>query len=108
MQVMIVIKHNNYVTTIAGDSVERPTILEHPSSHDVEPGDPMTLRCVASGAGKLSHQWYFNGRSLRNETSSQYGINSFTDEDEGLYSCEVSNEGGSVMSHLAHVALKLD
>lgn len=93
---------------IAGGSIDKPTIVEHPASHDVEPGDPMTLRCVAVGPGKVSHQWYFNGRSLRGETAQQYSINSLTDEDEGLYSCEVYNEGGSVMSHLAHVAMKLD
>ena len=101
------IYHMHYPSSVDG-SLEKPTIVEQPVSHDVEPGDPMTLKCLASGPGTISYQWFFNGRSLRDEASPQYSINSFTDEDEGLYSCEVSNGSGRVMSHLAHVAMKLD
>lgn len=88
-----------------------PRILEHPQSQDVEPGDPLTLTCRAEHKGQpaeLCYLWYFNGLSMKDEERPQYYINCFTDEDEGMYACEVSNLNGSMTSNVAHVRMRID
>ena len=75
---------------------------------DVEPGDRLTLTCKAVSDGQLRYSWFFNGLLIKEEDSFEYFLNCFTDEDEGFYSCRVSNEHGAVMSNIAHVKLKLD
>ena len=87
---------------------ESPQIVEHPKSQTVEPGSPLTLTCRAVGPGELSYVWYFNGLSLKDETRPEYFINCFTDEDEGLYLCEVTNSYGSVKSEMSHVTMMVD
>ena len=89
-----------------------PRILEHPQSQAVEPGDPLTLSCKAEYSGQpeeeLNYEWFFNGLSMQYENRPQYYINCFTDEDEGLYSCKVSNSYGGVKSNIAHVQMRID
>lgn len=87
---------------------EKPTILEHPESQTVEVGGPMTLSCKATGQGELSYLWYFNGLSLAKEDRNEYFLNCFTDEDEGVYFCKVSNRWGEVNSNMAHIQMKDD
>jgi len=87
---------------------DKPVISVHPQAQEIELGDPLTLSCVATGSGELSYLWYFNGLSLNKEVQSTYTIHCFTGEDEGLYTCKVSNDGGSTMSQMAHVVMKLD
>lgn len=83
-------------------------IEEHPMSVEIEPGDPLTLRCKAScPRGQLKYSWYFNGLFIEEEQS-EYVLNCFTDEDEGDYWCVVSNQFGSVTSNRAQVKAKLD
>lgn len=74
----------------------------------VHPGSALTLTCAAEGAGELGYLWYFNGLSLKDETRPQYSINCFTDEDEGMYACQVMNTYGKVMSNMAHIVMKLN
>ena len=52
--------------------------------------------------------WYFNDLSLQQEVMPEYSINCFTDEDEGVYFCKVSNSWGEVNSNMAHVHMKDD
>lgn len=85
------------------------TIVEHPASVEIEPGDPLTLRCKADcKEGELSYSWYFNGLLIKDEEQSEYVLNFFTDEDEGFYKCKVSNKFGSVESNVAQVKAKQD
>ena len=99
---------NDFFCILAVNKPERPIITEHPRSQVVEAGEPLTLRCNASGTGELSYLWYFNGLSLKGETRPEYIIHCFTDEDEGLYACQVSNSYGGTMSHMAHVVMNLE
>ena len=87
---------------------EKPTITKHPVSQEVEAGDPLTLSCMAVGQGELKYLWYFNGLSLAKESRQEYFINCFTDEDEGVYYCKVSNPWGEENSDMAHVQMKDD
>jgi len=86
------------------------TITQHPQSVDIEPGDPLTLHCRGTGTEgiELKYNWYFNGLLIKDEDQSEYILNCFTDEDEGFYSCKISNQNGFVMSNTAQVKVKLD
>ncbi len=87
---------------------EKPIIIAHPQSQYVESGDPLTLTCRAdsSGQGELTYLWYFNGLSLTKENQHEYFIHFFTDEDEGVYFCKISNRWGEVNTDMAHVQIK--
>ena len=87
---------------------EPPLITEHPLSQEVDIGDPLSLSCRAMGPGELSYMWYFNGLSIATETRPEYFINCFTDEDEGVYYCRVSNSWGTMDSKMAQVRMKED
>ena len=89
-------------------STEIPRIVQHPESQMVHPGSALTLTCAAEGAGQLDYLWYFNGLSLKDETRPRYSINCFTDEDEGMYACQVMNAYGKVVSKMAHIVMKLN
>lgn len=84
------------------------TITEHPKSHVAPLGSSITLTCKASPSGggsqeDLNYVWYMNGLSLLEHTTPEYHIASLTEEDEGMYSCEVSTVNQSVMSQMASV-----
>lgn len=83
-----------------------PKITKQPQSQVVEAGDPLTLTCEAVSFTDLTYLWYFNGLSLKGETRSEYSINCFTDEDEGMYQCAVANSMGRVTSDMVEVKMK--
>ncbi len=85
---------------------EKPKIVKQPQPQVVDAGDPLTLTCQASTTVDLTYLWYFNGLSLKGETRPEYSINCFTDEDEGMYQCEVANSHGRVMSDMVEVKMK--
>jgi hypothetical protein len=86
-------------------------ITEQPQSQAVPLGTPVTLTCRASLSGSavspedLTFVWYMNGLSLLEHTSPEYRIASLTEEDEGMYSCEVSSLNQTVMSQMATVSV---
>lgn len=85
---------------------KEPRITKQPSSIDVELGGHLLLMCQAMGGNDdIEYSWFFNGLLITGEDTSRYVLNCFTDEDEGFYSCRVSNAYGSVMSDIAHVRL---
>ena len=92
--------NNLYYYNILIDSKKKLTILQHPQSQVIEVGDPLTLTCRAVG-DDLKYLWYFNGLSLQREDRNEYFINCFTDEDEGVYFCKVSNSWGELNSDMA-------
>ena len=85
-------------------------ITEHPQSQVVSHGSPVTLSCRAttgtrSSSDDISYVWYMNGLSLIEDTRPDYHIASMTEEDEGMYSCEVSTTSRSLMSQMASISL---
>ena len=87
-------------------AVEKLRITEHPRSQEVPLKSPATLSCRASGPGYLSYLWYLNGLSLPEDNTPDYHIESATEDDEGLYSCEVFCQASSLMSNMARLSLK--
>ncbi|MFC2131661.1 immunoglobulin domain-containing protein, partial [Bacteroidota bacterium] len=79
-----------------------PTITVQPVGLTAVAGNPFSLFITALEGE--SFQWYFEGSSIPSATISTYSVASATLSDEGDYTCEVTNECGSVMSDVAHVA----
>jgi len=93
---------------IAPVVTDKPVISVHPQPQEIELGGPPNSELCSHWVWRISYLWYFNGLSLNKEVQSTYTIHCFTGEDEGLYTCKVSNDGGSTMSQMAHVVMKLD
>ncbi len=87
---------------------DAPMIIKQPQPQEVEAGDPLTLMCEATGSIDLTYLWYFNGLCIKDETRSEYTLNCFMDEDEGMYQCEVANSLGRsrAMSDMVEVKMK--
>ena len=83
-------------------------ILKHPQSQELNLGDELKLSVQASGSGELKYLWHLNNISLYNECRPEFVLYCFTEEDEGNYMCEVSNDHGSVLSHIASISCKQD
>ena len=82
-------------------------ITEQPQSQAVAPGSAVTLHCRASGptSDDITYMWYINGLSLPQDTKPDFLIPTMTEEDEGMYSCEVSTGTSSLMFLMATISL---
>jgi plastocyanin len=78
-----------------------PTITAQPDSATVDPGDEVSFSLTATGGGTLSYQWKKDGSNISGATSSTYSINPVAEEDEGSYTCTVTNSAGSATSNPA-------
>ena len=115
---------SHYYSDIA--ALDHLRIVQHPQSRVVPPAAPVTLTCRATlssgsdprgrevgqeeeeeeeGEGELTYVWYMNGLSMLEDTRADYHIPSMTEEDEGMYSCEVSTLNQSIMSEMASLSL---
>lgn len=61
------------------------------------------LDVVASGTGPLSYQWYKDGVAIGGATSDFLRVWNPTQTSEGIYTCEVTNQCGSVQTQAAIV-----
>ena len=84
-------------------------ITEQPKSQVASFGSSVSLTCKATlsdgSPNDHNYMWYLNGLSLLEYTAPEYHIASFTEEDEGMYSCEVSKLNQSVMSQIASLSV---
>ena len=93
----------------SGSTGKSLRVITHPQSQELQPGDPLTITCTADGPAPLSYLWLFNGLPLIKETEPTYRINCFTDEDEGMYGCQVTaSDGSTVLSDFAEIKMNLD
>jgi len=88
-----------------------PSIVQQPSNVEVTAGSPATLTVVASGGQPLFYQW-FKGQGMSpapipGATSSSYIIPQTAPSDAGVYSVEVTNSAGRVVSAEAILAVLL-
>ncbi|MBI1841066.1 MAG: lamin tail domain-containing protein [Verrucomicrobia bacterium] len=81
--------------------VRSPVILDSPNSVRALKGTPVALSVVASGRGAISYQWLKNGQTIPGATDSRLSFGSIQPGDQGVYSVQVTDETGSVVSQPA-------
>ncbi|KAM9436218.1 vascular endothelial growth factor receptor 1 isoform 2-T2 [Clarias gariepinus] len=85
--------------------LEAPVLLQNLSDCSVNISNSVTLQCPASGVPRPLITWYKDRRKLKQVSGIMLApedgtlhIDRITAEDEGMYTCEASNERGSVES----------
>lgn len=78
-----------------------PVIVSHPVNQDVPNGVQVKMGVQATGSGPLVYQWKRDGVPLLGKTESQFWIEMARAGDAGLYSVEVNNPFGKVVSQSA-------
>lgn len=86
---------NALITLSLSDS---PVIASQPAALEVRPGESAEFRVIAEGEGALSYQWRRNGRDLPSAASTTLTLANVQPEDAGLYSVQISNERGAIIS----------
>jgi hypothetical protein len=87
---------------VAAAPVPLPVIVQQPHSFTVLSNQPYTLSVVAtSTAPRITYQWFFNGRSLTNETNASLVIPAVRPQQVGSYWAGVSNSGVGLLSDIA-------
>lgn len=68
-------------------------VTDLPVSRDMIQGEKLelTVEAVAEDQGNISYEWYKNGRLLEGETDETLVIDSFKEEDEGIYQVRAVN-----------------
>ena len=82
-----------------------PTVTKQPADQNAQVGEPFALFILATGEEPLTYQWYQDSVVIDGATSSSFTVNSATFSDGGNYTCEVTNECGSIMSDPAIVSV---
>lgn len=75
-----------------------PTILLQPVSQAVKTGQNVSFIVAASGEGPLSYAW-FNGATDLSQANPRLDLASVDASAAGVYSCQVSNAGGTTPSN---------
>jgi sugar lactone lactonase YvrE len=80
------------VSNAYGTTSSSPAVLSmnkgfrlRPSSLEVRPGDPVTLKAELTGYGAVTYQWFNQDGPIKGATSSTYSIASMTAANEGSY-----------------------
>ena len=82
------------------------TIMAHPSSRTVAPGETATFSTTATGDGPLSYQWERDGKAISSAYSATYTTSPATPADNGAkFRVVVSNSAGSVTSNPATLSV---
>ena len=82
-----------------------PSILEHPQNVYRLVGAAASFRVVAGGTEPLSYQWRKDGTPIAGANTAMLNLVGLEAADGGLYTVEVSNGQGSVMSDAARLSL---
>lgn len=82
-----------------------PSIVEQPMSILAPVGEDAYFEVIATGTAPLTYQWFRNGSPIQGATDPGYFIESVTMNDVGLYTVQVSNEFGSVVSDVAQLSV---
>lgn len=89
-----------------GGVVPPPVILTQPASQSVVVGNAAEFYVEASGAEPRTFQWKHDGANIPGATNNDYSLAAVQAADAGLYTVEVSNPAGSVLSQAAALSLK--
>ena len=93
-------------------SVDAPMVTENPESMDnITAGMTVSFMVEAMGPGTLLYQWSKDGNTLTDDmkysgaATSNLMVLMVDNNDEGMYSCEVSNDAGSDTSLSANLTV---
>ena len=90
----------NWRTKIASLQITEPvTITEQPVSQIKHKGESATFSITAEEAS--FYQWQLNGENIAGAVSNTYNIPSVSQNDEGIYTCIVSNFCDTIISEQA-------
>jgi hypothetical protein len=84
-------------------SAQSPVINSPPARVSVSLGASATFRVTAGSSTPVAFQWRKNGEPIPNATNINLTITNIVIADAGLYSVEVSNASGSVLSRDAEL-----
>lgn len=79
------------------------TLLTQPLSQNVCPGEELILSVEISGEEPISYQWKKDGTDILDANGSSLNLDDASPDDEGVYTCEISNICGSITSTEAMV-----
>jgi hypothetical protein len=85
--------------------INSPQITRHPESQLKNPGTPVTFSVTASGTPPLLFQWQKDGVDIDGATSNSFTIDFVSENEEGFFSCSISNDAGSVVSNEAELLI---
>ena len=85
-------------------------ITQHKNQSDLKPGSTAIFNVTAHGVQPFIYMWFKNGALFDNDkvlvvNESSLVIRNVSIEDEGLYSCLVSNIAGNVTSFSAELTI---
>jgi PKD repeat protein len=75
-----------------------PSIFTQPTDQKVNETSDATFMVSAQGSAPLSYQWHFQGTNIPGATDSSLTLHNVQYSDAGLYSVQVTNSFGSVLS----------
>jgi uncharacterized protein (DUF362 family) len=84
-----------------------PTITAQPASQLVDLDESVQFTVTVSGAGPFSYQWRKDGVDIPGANSPTYVISAVQGAHEGVYTCLVTNDAGSVESDLAVLSVSI-
>lgn len=86
----------------------RPVITQPlPPSMIVETGKELKLEVAANSSKPMTYQWMKDGTDIDGETGPVFVVAEAEHTDEGLYTCRVSNDCGSVIPTPCQVTVQL-
>lgn len=89
------------------DNTAPPVIITQPQSTSTELGGLLVFSIEAGGQPAPAYQWYRNGVAIDGATSSTYSRTGLMPENGAVYTCEVSNSEGVIMSEPAVATIML-
>lgn len=84
-----------------------PAITTQPTSRILTVGESVTFTVAATGTAPLTYQWRFNNTNIAGATNVTYTIASAQSANDGLYSVQVTNAVGSVISNAATLTVQI-
>lgn len=84
---------------------EAPQITTHPSGGALNEGESITMSVVATGDA-LTYQWQKDNTDIPGATTTSFTIDDATPDDNGEYTCRVSNTCAAVISIGASVVVE--